>query len=56
MARRPNYGFMKQQKELKRQQKKAEKAEQKRLKKDAASNDAIRAAGDEDATDTNADA
>ncbi|MGH7504467.1 MAG: hypothetical protein ACRELX_02400 [Longimicrobiales bacterium] len=36
MARRPNYGFQKRQKELKRQQKKDAKAERKRLKKEGA--------------------
>ena len=35
MARRANYGFVKRQKELKREEKKAEKAERKRLKKEA---------------------
>lgn len=35
MARRPNYGFEKRQKELERQKKKTEKEERKRLKKEA---------------------
>ena len=35
MARRPNYGFEKRQKELDRQKKKEEKAEKKRLRKEA---------------------
>ena len=35
MARRPNYGFEKRQKELERQKKKDEKAEKKRLRKEA---------------------
>ena len=35
MAKRQNYGFQKQQKELKRQKKREEKAEKKRLKADA---------------------
>ena len=34
MAKRVNYGFQKRQKEIKRQQKQAEKAERKRLKKE----------------------
>ncbi|MGH7446369.1 MAG: hypothetical protein ACRELT_02340 [Longimicrobiales bacterium] len=33
MARRPNYGFVKREKELKKQQKKAEKLEKKRAAK-----------------------
>ena len=36
MAKRPNYGGEKRQKEIKRQQKKADKAEKKRLKKEEA--------------------
>ncbi|HEX2191316.1 MAG TPA: hypothetical protein VHG51_20565 [Longimicrobiaceae bacterium] len=36
MARRPNYGFEKRQKELEKQKKKDEKAEKKRLRKEAA--------------------
>lgn len=35
MARRPNYGFEKRQKEIQRQKKKDEKAEKKRLRKEA---------------------
>jgi hypothetical protein len=34
MARRPNYGFEKRQKEIAKQKKKEEKAEKKRLKKE----------------------
>lgn len=34
MARRPNYDFQKRQKELKRQEKQAEKAERKRLRRE----------------------
>ncbi|HET8656409.1 MAG TPA: hypothetical protein VFL93_12890 [Longimicrobiaceae bacterium] len=37
MARRPNYGAEKRQKEIRKQQKQAEKAEKKRARKDAAS-------------------
>ncbi|MFH0945199.1 MAG: hypothetical protein V2A76_08385 [Planctomycetota bacterium] len=33
MARRPNYGFEKRQKDLEKQKKRAEKAEKKRLRK-----------------------
>lgn len=36
MARRPNYGVEKRQKEIKKQKKQEEKAEKKRLKKEAA--------------------
>jgi hypothetical protein len=36
MARRPNYGFQKQQKDLKKQKKREEKAEKKRLRNEAA--------------------
>ncbi|CAN5756152.1 hypothetical protein BH23GEM9_BH23GEM9_32290 [soil metagenome] len=36
VARRPNYGFVKREKEMKRQQKKAEKLEKKRAAKDEA--------------------
>lgn len=36
MAKRPNYGFVKREKELKRQQKKAEKLEKKRIAKEEA--------------------
>ncbi len=42
MARRPNYGAEKRQKEIQRQKKKEEKAEKKRLKKEAV------ATGDQD--------
>jgi hypothetical protein len=36
VARRPNYGFQKQQKDLKKQKKREEKQEKKRLKTEAA--------------------
>lgn len=36
MARRPNYGFEKKQRELKKQKKREKKAEKKRLKKELA--------------------
>jgi hypothetical protein len=36
MPRRPNYGFQKQQKDLKKQKKREEKNEKKRLKSEAA--------------------
>jgi hypothetical protein len=39
VARRTNYGFVKRQKELKRQQKKEEKAEKKRIKKERTGGD-----------------
>lgn len=39
MAKRANYGFVKRQKELKRQQKSEEKAEKKRLRKESADGD-----------------
>ena len=39
MARRPNYDFQKRQKELKRQEKQAEKAERKRLRKEEGGDD-----------------
>jgi hypothetical protein len=45
MARRPNYGGEKRQKELKRQKKKDEKAEKKRLRKEEAT------AGDAEGTE-----
>ncbi len=35
LARRPNYGFQKRQKEMNRQARKEEKAERKRLKKES---------------------
>ncbi len=46
MARRPNYGFEKRQRELRKQKKKEEKAERKRLKREAAAAEAL---GDTDA-------
>lgn len=36
VARRPNYGFQKQQQAIKKQKKREEKAEKKRLRKEAA--------------------
>jgi hypothetical protein len=39
VARRPNYDFQKRQKELKRQEKQAEKAERKRLRKEEGGDD-----------------
>ena len=39
MAKRANYGFVKRQKELQKQQRKQEKAEKKRLKADSAGAD-----------------
>ncbi len=46
MARRPNYGFEKRQRELRKQKKKEEKAERKRLKKEAAAAEAQALAGE----------
>ncbi len=40
MARRPNYGFEKKQKEIKKQKKREKKAEKKRLKKEVVGRDA----------------
>jgi hypothetical protein len=37
VARKPNYGFEKKQREIKKQKKKEKKAEKKRLKREAAS-------------------
>jgi hypothetical protein len=54
VARRPNYGFVKREKEIKRQKKKAEKAELKRLKKVAANGDPMRESTDDDATGSTA--
>ncbi len=48
MARRPNYGFEKRQRELRKQKKKEEKAERKRLKKEAAAAEAQALAGEND--------
>lgn len=53
MARRPNYGFQKRQKELKRQQKKDEKAARKRLKKELPDDTAV--AGSDLDTDSDAE-
>ena len=39
MPRRPNYGFQKQQKDLKKQKKREEKNEKKRLKSEAAASE-----------------
>ena len=47
MARRPNYGAEKRQKEIQKQQKKEEKLEKKRLKKEAAANGEL-VEGDDD--------
>lgn len=47
MARRPNYGAEKRQKEIQKQQKKEEKLEKKRLKKEAAANGEIVEGDDE---------
>ena len=46
MARRPNYGAEKRQKEIKKQQKQEEKAEKKRLRKEAAARGEILPDGD----------
>jgi hypothetical protein len=54
VARRPNYGFVKREKEIKRQKKRAEKAELKRLKKNAANDDPIRESTDDEATGSTA--
>ena len=55
MARRPNYGAEKRQKELERQKKKDEKHDKKRLKKEAAAaadqGDSGNQAGDSDAAE-----
>lgn len=60
MARRPNYGAEKRQKEIQRQKKKDEKAEKQRLRKEAAANDPSGAeAGDDgelDSEDAGSDA
>ncbi len=51
MARRPNYGFEKKQRETKKQNKKEKKAEKKRLKKELVGSDAL----GEDAAETEED-
>jgi hypothetical protein len=55
MARRPNYGFEKRQRELRRQKKREEKAERKRLKREAAGGDqdqiSAESGGDPEAVD-----
>ena len=50
MARRPNYGFEKRQREIKKQKKREAKAERKRLKKEAAQAELgdVEAGSDED--------
>ena len=48
MARRPNYGFQKHQKELKKQKKREEKDAKKRLKVEAAEGDAAPPVDDAD--------
>jgi len=50
LARRPNYGFEKRQREIKKQKKKEAKAERKRLKKEAllAEQGGVAPDGDED--------
>jgi len=59
MARRPNYGAEKRQKEIQRQKKKDEKDERKRLKKEAAAEGAPEggagSAGDDDDSDDDED-
>ncbi len=40
MARKPNYGFEKRQRDIKKQQKRERKAEKKRLRKEAANREA----------------
>ena len=47
MARRPNYDFQKRQKELKRQEKQAEKAERKRLRKEEGLPDEVDGEGED---------
>jgi hypothetical protein len=49
VARRPNYNFVKREKELKRQQKKAEKLEKKRATKDEPQQDGQPASGEPEA-------
>lgn len=57
MARRPNYGFQKRQKELKRQQKKDEKAARKRQKKELSEDSPVADSGqDADPEDVTAEA
>ncbi len=51
MARRPNYGGEKRQKEIQRQKKKEEKDEKKRLKKEAAAAGDQSTAGEESESD-----
>ena len=48
MARRPNYGFQKQQKELKKQKKREEKDAKKRLKAEGQERDAAPPADDDE--------
>lgn len=51
MAKRPNYGFVKREKELKRQQKKAEKLERKRAAKESTVEPAQQEDGSADESD-----
>jgi hypothetical protein len=48
VARRPNYGFVKRQKELQKQQRKDEKDAKKRLKAESAGGDEQAVAGEND--------
>ena len=52
MARKPNYGHEKRQREKERQQKKAEKAEKKRLKAEEEALKSLPPEGDEDGEET----
>jgi hypothetical protein len=51
VARRPNYNFVKREKELKRQQKKAEKLEKKRAAKDEEPQDSPPEPGETEASE-----
>lgn len=51
MARRPNYDFQKRQKELKRQEKQADKAERKRLRREGDSQALAQPDGDDGETE-----
>ena len=51
MARRPNYGFQKHQKELKKQKKREQKDEKKRLKREVLDADGNEVKVDTDPTD-----
>lgn len=52
MARKPNYGHEKRQREKERQQKKAEKAEKRRLKAEEEALKSLPPEGDEDGEET----